>query len=89
MRTRWFLEYAAHGRNTQMEACATEHLGDFDLAHAGTQYLETLYRVAHELRKAVHRLAKLHKRVGPVLVDTLQPGGDGGIGDEKLLCRLS
>ena len=88
-RTGWFLENMAHGRNTQMEAGATEYLGDLDLAHTGTQYLETLDSVAHEFGEAMYGFAKLQKRVGTLFVDTLQPGADGGVGDEKRLRRLS
>ena len=72
-----------------MEAGATEYLGDLDLAHTGTQYLETLDGVAHEFGEAIYGFAKLKKRVGTFFVDTLQPGADGGVGDEKRLGSLS
>lgn len=87
-RTRRFFENAAHGRNTQMETCATEHLGDLHLAHTGTQYLETLYCLAYEIREPIHWLVKPQECIVTFFVDTLHPGANRGSGHEEGFSRL-
>jgi hypothetical protein len=71
-----------------METCATEHLGDLHLTHAGTQYLETLHGVPHKLGEAIHGLTKLQERIGTFFVDTLRPGTDRRSGHEEGLRGL-
>jgi hypothetical protein len=61
-----------------METCETKPLGELDLSHAGTQYLEALHGIAHEFWELVYRLTQLYQRVRSSLVQTLHPSGNRG-----------
>ena len=66
-----------------MQSSPAERLGNLDLSHAGTECLEPLDRVAHEVGELVDWLAELHQCLGALFVETLHPGGDRRSGQEE------
>ncbi len=67
---------ATHGGRCQMQSSTTQHLGDLDLAEAGTEQLQPTDDVADEVGKLVHRDGDLQQCLRPVLVDPGLPGAE-------------
>ena len=73
-RVRRFPQHPSYCCRAQVQTRTREYLGDLNLAHHGTKGLQSLHRVAHEVREPIDRLAKLQERSWALLVDPLCPG---------------
>jgi hypothetical protein len=82
------LEDPADGRGAEMRACPSERLGDLDLAHCRAESFEALDGVSDEVGESVEGRAKLHQRVGALLIEPAEPTGDRRGRDEECLDRL-
>jgi hypothetical protein len=80
---RRFLHDSADRADAEVQACASEQVGNSELAHGGAERLEISNSLANEVGETMDGLCELDERFGSVLVKTTEPGGDGGRGHEK------
>ena len=73
-RMRRFPQHPSYSCRAQVQTRTRERLRDLHLAHGGTKGLQSLHRVAHEVREPIDRLAKLQERFWTLLVDPLCSG---------------
>ena len=71
-----------------MQPCTCQDRCDLAFAQARTEHLQSSHDVAHEVRELVDRLAELDERSGSFLIDSPEPGRDGGWLDKEGLGGL-
>ena len=70
------VDHALHSGRSHVQASPSQDLCDRAFTKARAEQLEALYDASDESREPV--LAELDERVGSCLVDSLEPGRDGG-----------
>jgi hypothetical protein len=77
-------EFSAHAAPTgdrQVQPGASQDLSDLDLAQSRAESLQTLNGGTHVIGEPIDRSGGLQQSVGPMVVESLPPKGDGGGGD--------